>query len=220
MALRGIFGKKQNEGAAAGSRTMLVGPRYPRHSSGWSALLKHLKAEQGLRVLDIGPTSPTNINFLTGMGHSVYMADLVHEALDEDWSLPPIEAGAAPGFDTERFLKTNLNFGDRRFDVLLLWSTLDYLPEPLVVPLVDRFHECLEPGGRVLALFHTKASGPETIYCRYHLIDGDDIEMQESAPHPVLRAYTNRNIEKLFSAYSNYKFYLAKDNLNEVIITR
>jgi hypothetical protein len=220
MALRGLFNRKQNEGVSPGSRTMLVGPRYPRHSSGWSALLKHLKAEQGLRVLDIGPTSPTNINFLTGMGHSVYMADVVHEALDNDWSLPPAEEGAAPGFDLERFFEHNLNFGDRRFDVILLWSTLDYIPEHLIVPLVNRLHESVVPGGKVLALFHTKASGPETIYCRYHLVDGEDIEMQESAPHPVLRAHTNRRIETLFSAYSNYKFYLAKDNVNEVIITR
>jgi hypothetical protein len=46
------------------------------------------------------------------------------------------------------------------------------------------------------------------------------IEMQESAPHPVRRVYTNRNIEKLFSTFSNYRFFLAKDNLYEVIITR
>jgi hypothetical protein len=36
--------------------------------------------EPGLRVLDIGSTSPTNINFLTELGQSVYMADLVEEA--------------------------------------------------------------------------------------------------------------------------------------------
>jgi len=199
---------------------MLVGPRYPRHSSGWAAMLKHLKAQAGLRVLDVGPTSPTNINFLTGLGHSVYMADLVHEALACDWSVPPAEEGGTPGFDTERYFESNLNFGDRRFDVLLLWSTLDYIPTQLIQPLVDRFHESIVPGGKILALFHTKPSGPETIYCRYHLGDTDEVEMQESAPHPVLRAHTNRNIEKLFSAYSNYKFYLAKDNVNEVIITR
>jgi hypothetical protein len=46
------------------------------------------------------------------------------------------------------------------------------------------------------------------------------IEMQESAPFPVRRVYTNRNIEKLFSIFNNYRFFLAKDNLYEVIITR
>jgi len=44
--------------------------------------------------------------------------------------------------------------------------------------------------------------------------------MQESAPHPVRRVYTNRKIEQLFKTFTNYRFFLAKDNLYEVIITR
>jgi hypothetical protein len=36
----------------------------------------------------------------------------------------------------------------------------------------------------------------------------------------VQRVYTNRNIEKHFAAYSGSKFFLAKDNIYEVIITR
>ncbi len=68
--------------------TLLTGPRIPRHSSGWEALLKHLRTENGLRVLDIGPTSPQNINFVTEMGHSVYMADVVSESLRKEWQLP------------------------------------------------------------------------------------------------------------------------------------
>jgi hypothetical protein len=44
--------------------------------------------------------------------------------------------------------------------------------------------------------------------------------MQESEPYPVQRVYTNRQIEKLFTGWSGYRFFLAKDNLYEVIITR
>ena len=43
--------------------------------------------------------------------------------------------------------------------------------------------------------------------------------MQETNPLPVQRVYTNRTIEKIFEAYANMKFFLAKDNLYEVIIT-
>jgi 2-polyprenyl-3-methyl-5-hydroxy-6-metoxy-1,4-benzoquinol methylase len=192
----------------------------PRHSSGWTALLKDMKTESGLRVLDIGPTSPQNINFLTGLGQSVYMADIVHEALSGQWELPPAEAGGEPGFDVERFFEQNLNFQGREFDVVLLWATLDYLPEGLVGPLVERLHRAVHPGGRILAIFHSKLNGPFTAYCRYHLTDTSEIEMQESEPFPVQRVYTNRNIEKLFSTFGNYRFFLAKDNLYEVIITR
>lgn len=199
---------------------MLTGPRIPRHSSGWLALQKHLASEQALRVLDIGPTSPPNINYLTGMGHGVWMADLVHESLKSEWETPPAEAGGAPGFNAERFFEQNLNFSGREFDVVLLWTTLDYIPEGLVGPLIERLHQSLRPGGLILTIFHTKKTGPETAFCRYHLTETDEIEMQESEPFPVRRVYTNRSIEKLFSGYSNYRFFLAKDNVYEVIITR
>jgi hypothetical protein len=217
--LRSIFSRGQAE--QQGNRpTMLTGPRVPRHSSGWSALRKHLQTEQALRLLDIGPTSPSNINHLTSMGHSVWMADIVHEAVNGGWEIPPLEPGAQPGFDVDGFFEQNLNFSGREFDVVLLWTTLDYIPEGLIAPLIERLYHSLVPDGRILALFHSKQTGPDTAFCRYHLTETEMIEMQESAPFPIRRVYTNRNIEKLFSNFSNYRFFLAKDNLYEVIITR
>ncbi|HEX4067909.1 MAG TPA: methyltransferase domain-containing protein [Acidobacteriaceae bacterium] len=200
--------------------TLLTGPRVPRHSSGWEALLKHLHAESGLRVLDIGPTSPQNINFLTNMGHSVYMADIVDEALSRNWDLPPEEEGGEPRFNVDGFFEQNLNFQGRQFDVVLLWATLDYIPDGLTIPLVQHLKDATLKGGKILAIFHSKPTGPYTAYCRYHLTEGTEIEMQESAPYQVRRVYTNRKIEQLFQGASGSKFFLAKDNLYEVIVTR
>jgi hypothetical protein len=44
--------------------------------------------------------------------------------------------------------------------------------------------------------------------------------MQESERLPLSQVSTNRKIEKLFSSYESCKFFLAKDNLYEVIVTR
>ena len=217
--IRNLFSRTQNGDAPSVTPTVFTGPRLPRHSSGWSSLLKHLKSEQGLRILDIGPTSSTNINFLTTLGHGVYMADIVHEAARADWLLAG-EAGSAPQFNVEGFLDHNLDFSGREFDVVLLWTTLDYLPEALVAPVIQRFRSSMRPGGRLLALFHTRSSGAQTAFCRYHITDGDSIEMQETTAFPVQRVYTNRTIEKIFETYANTKFFLAKDNLYEVLITR
>lgn len=199
---------------------MLTGPRVPRHSSGWTALLKFLKEQPNLRVLDIGPTSSQNINFLTSLGHSVYMADVVHEALTGPWSLPPEEEGGPARFDVGGFFEQNLNFHGREFDVVLLWTTLDYIPQDLVQPLIERLRDSIRPGGLVLAIFHSKATGPNSGFCRYHLTGTDQIEMQDAEPHPIQGVYTNRKIGELFSEFSNYRFFLAKDNLYEVLITR
>ena len=106
--LRSIFSRGQTE-EQGHKPTLLSGPRVPRHSSGWSALQKHLKTEQALRVLDIGPTSPSNINQITNLGHSVWMADVVHEAVNGGWETPPLETGGQPGFDIEGFFEQNLN---------------------------------------------------------------------------------------------------------------
>jgi SAM-dependent methyltransferase len=217
--MRNLFGKTQHGAQASGSPTVLTGPRVPRHSSAWKDLLKFLKAEQGLRILDIGPTSPTNINFLTTLGHGVYMADVVNEALHGNWTSAPDENGATQ-FDVEGFLDNNLDFAGREFDVILLWTTLDYVPQALVGPMIKRLRSTLRPGGRVLTFFYTRNTGADTGFCRYHVTDSDTIETQETTGYAVQHVYTNRTIEKLFETYNNTKFYLAKDNLYEVIITR
>lgn len=219
FSLRNMFGKHSQEAHPA-DRITLVGPRIPRHSTGWAAMLKYLKVEESMRVLDIGPTSPSNINFLTGLGHSLYMADIVTEANRGGWLKPPSEDAPPSDADIEAFFDQHMDFGGRVFEAILLWTTLDYLPETLLVPMVNRLHASLKPGGRILAFFHIKAASEDSIFYRYHVTDGDSVEMQEALRLAVCQVHTNRKIEKLFSAYQDCKFYLAKDNVYEVIVTR
>jgi hypothetical protein len=44
--------------------------------------------------------------------------------------------------------------------------------------------------------------------------------MQRAGNYPLLNIYNNRMIENMLSGFSNYRFFLAKDSLREVIITR
>ena len=179
-----------------------------------------MNAGAGLRVMDVGPTSPQNITMLTGMGHSVYMADIVGDSLSGEYELPAEEPGGEKRFDVGKYFEQETGFGGRLFDVVLLWATLDYIPEALVEPLIERIHQTTEPGAQVLAMFHAKKDHENTRYCRYHLTESEMVEAQEMEAHPVQRVLTNRVIEKMFSKFSNYRFFLAKDNLYEVLITR
>ncbi len=181
-------------------------------------MLKYLRTQESLRILDIGPTSSTNINYITGLGHSIYMANLVEEAAKPEWLIPG-EAGEPASFDVDRFLASNLNFSGRNFDVVILWDTADYLPEALLAPVFSRLHQVMEPGGLMLAFFHA-TKGPESAFCRYHLTDTDVVEMQKAGNYPLLHIYSNRKIENMLSEFSTYRFFLAKDSLREVIITR
>ena len=210
-----LFDRQPTSGAASGNS----GLRVPRHSGGWGSLRKRLAGEEGLRVLDIGSTSPTNINYLTSLGHSVYMADLVEDAFTGDWLTGTDEDGK-PVWNVEGFTKQNLHFSGRTFDMVLLWTTLDYLPEALVAPVVRAFHSAMTPGGQLLAVFHTKLQPEVSPYHRFHITATDDVELQWGRPATQLRAMTNRQIERLFSDWSGLKQFLAKDGVSEAIIVR
>lgn len=216
--LKRVFDRKQqDELTAPGSG--LRGPKVPRHSGAWDVLRKRLAAEPGLRILDVGYTSPTNINYLTSLGHSIYLADLVHDAWVENWQTGVDEDGNGV-WNVSGYLDFSLNLTGRTFDVVLLWTALDYLPDALVKPVVDRLHEAMNPGGEVLALFHTRMDGEETAHCRYHVTEGSDMDMQLTEPFPIRRVFTNRSIERLFSNWSAHKQFLARDSVSEVIIKR
>jgi len=216
--IRRWFDKKQDSNPSASS-TASSGHRVPRHSGGWAALRKRLHSETGLYVIDIGTTSPNNINYLTNLGHSIFLADLVNDACNNNWQSGTDEEGN-PIWNVKAFLDQTLEFSGRTFDVVLLWTALDYLPETFVVPVVDRLRSAMNPGGQVLAFFHTRMQGEETAYCRYHLTEQDDVDMQPLQPIPIQRVFTNRSIERLFAQWSGFRQFLAKDRVSEVIITR
>jgi SAM-dependent methyltransferase len=214
-----MLGKLFDRQPASGAASGLTGPRIQRHSGGWGALRKRLASEEGLRVLDVGSTSPTNINYLTSLGHSVYMADLVEDAASGEWITGTDDEGKQV-WDVEGFAKQNLHFSGRQFDAVLLWTTLDYLPEAFVIPVIRAFHSAMAPGGQLLAFFHTKLQPEEAPYHRFHITPTDDVELQRARPATQQRALTNRNIERLFSEWSGLKQFLAKDGVSEAIIVR
>jgi hypothetical protein len=210
-------GAKAAEGGAFAPGTP-SGPRTARHSTGWAQMLKFMKENNGGIVMDVGPTSSSNVNFLANLGCSIYLPDPLHDAATEDWT----SAGedGAPVLDTAKFLEEFFSFSGRTFDAVLLWDTLDFLPEPLLQPVIDRLHEVIRPEGKVLAFFNSKLEPSSAAHRRFHVTDSDQVASQAGAGYKQLRVLQNRNVEKLFHAYAASKFMLAADNMREVVITR
>ena len=215
--IRRWFDKGKDSDSTTGH--VASGPRIPRHSGGWVALRKRLQSEPGLRIIDSGATSPTNINYLTNLGHSVFLCDLVTEACTGSWQRGTDE-NDKPIFDTEGYLKQSLDFAGKMYDIVLLWTSLDYLPEPFVPAVVAHLYQSLNPGGQVLAFFHTRKQPEESAFCRFHITEGDTVEMQTAQPFPIQRVFTNRSIQDLFNQWSGFRQFLAKDSISEVLITR
>lgn len=218
----GLFGGKSSSGDSSQNAGRVM-----RHSSGWAQMAKFLREQESLRVLDFGPTSAGNINLVTSLGHSIYMANLVEDAARTDYTVAGSDDAVA-SYDVERFLGENIDFQGRSFDVVLLWDTFDYLPQPIVQAVANRLYEVIAPGGQLLALFHSntpvgvtaKPTSEDTTFSRYHLTDRDELELQRIGGRPILHTQTNRQVEAIFHLYSGYKFLLAKDSLREVIVTR
>jgi len=210
----GLFNRNREGGSAGSSAGGVVRP-----SRGWAATLEFLKQREGLRVLDFGPTSSSNINFLTNLGHSFYMADLVEDAAKPEW-WKPAEGKAPAEFDVEKFVAENLNFSGKEFDVVLLWDTADYLPASLVPVMFARIKDVLRPEGRVLAFSHGKAEGPETVFSRYQLKDSGDVLVVPVGQYPVKAVYQTRQLEKFLEGYADVRFFLGKDNTREVSAVR
>ncbi|MFI5089807.1 MAG: class I SAM-dependent methyltransferase [Terriglobales bacterium] len=196
-----------------------LGERLRRRSSGLAEFNHAIEGEEGLRILDLGPTSPTNIAYLTGLGHRIHNEDVLKES--EDPSLVVPAEDGRPTRDADRFLAENLVFGPATtFDAILCWDTPDYLHEALVKPMVNRIHRILRPKGILLAFFHTRDAGPDAPYYRYHIAGEDTLELQCGPRFRLQRVFNNRHIENLFRDFSSIKFFLARDNVREVLVVR
>jgi SAM-dependent methyltransferase len=211
--------------------------RMRRRSSGLSELAPLLNSDDPICVLDLGSTSAANIRFLTGRGHKIYSEDLLQASTDP--SLIIKDEQGRPTLDDKRFLNENLVYTNTQFDLILCWNLPDFLDESLVRPVVGRLWSLLKPGGMLLAFFHTRDAGPDAVCYRFHILGTDTLEMQPIEPrrevrrgptgaiHTAIgagfrlqRVFNNRHIETLFRDFASIKFFLARDNVREVLVVR
>lgn len=194
------------------------GERVQRRSTGFSEFIKWMAREEGLSILDLGATSPANITFFIGLGHRFHQEDMLRLAADKSLVLSNGDSGTT--FDVDRFLHDNLRFEREEFDAVLFWDLADYLPEPLVKPVIERIHVGMKPGAILFSFFHTKDAGVETPFYRYNIASKDTLELQPAAPFKLQRVFNNRHVENLFHDFASIKFFLGRDNIREVLVVR
>ncbi len=206
--------------------------RQTRRSSGMAELARSLGSQEGLCILDLGPTSPANIRYFTERGHKSYSEDLLWASLDPASAIQNEQGN--PILDEKRFLSENLVYPGGHFDVVFCWNLADYLDESLVKPVVGRLWSSMKPGSMLLAFFHTRDASADVACHRYHIMSNDTLQMQAMTAHPearrglsgvkinfrLQRVFNNRHIENLFRDFSSIKFFLARDNVREVLVVR
>lgn len=192
--------------------------RTSRRSTGFSEFTRSLIGHENPSVLDLGPTSSANISFLTGFGGRVHNEDVLRASQDKSYIA--LQANGTDALDPQKFFLENLNYTERSFDAILCWDIPDFLHESLVKPMVERIQKILTPGGVLLAFFHTKDAGPDSPYCHYHIVNGEVLDLEAKPDFRLQRVFNNRHIENLFKGFSSIKFFLARDNIREVLVVR
>lgn len=226
-------------GASGGTETAAAEQslQLTRRSSGLAELARRWDTEESLCVLDLGSTSPNNIRYFTGRNHRIYSEDLLTASTEPNLLIKDEQGNAI--LDSRQFLADNLVYPAAHFDVVLCWNLPDYMDESLVRPVVGRLWSVLKPGGVLLSFFHTKDAGPDSPCYRFHIVGPDTLEMQRivlrtdtrrgpaSTVRPpagdgfqLQRVFNNRHIENLFRDFASIKFFLARDNVREVLVVR
>ncbi len=194
------------------------GQRVARRSTGFNEFIKYISRQESLRILDLGATSAANITFMTGLGHNFHQEDLLRLSADKDLLVASDKGETA--FDADKFLRDNLNFEREEFDAVMFWDIADYLPEPLIKPVIERVHVGMKPGSILLAFFHTKDAGPQEPFYRYHIASKEGVDMQPGESRKLQRVFANRHVENLFRDFASIKFFLGRDNLRDVLVIR
>lgn len=227
-----------SSGSDRSAPSRAAGVKLTRRSSGMGELARILASSEPLCVLDLGATSPNNIRYFTERGHKCYSEDVLLASIDPSLVIKDEENNSV--LDEKSFLAENLVYPAAHFDLVFCWNLADYMDEALVKPVVARLWSVLKPGGMLLAFFHTKDAGADAPCYRYHILDKDTLEMQHIVAHPeagrrpgstaretggkvnfrLQRVFNNRHIENLFRDFASIKFFLARDNVREVLVVR
>jgi hypothetical protein len=189
------------------------GSVHERHSHGLEQFSAPLREQQGLYILDLGGVTQANVVFVTNLGHKLYSEDFLR-ALDGESA-----EESSPAL-IEAFLGQNLNFPEAHFDGVLLWDTLQFLPQPLLKATVDRLCKITKPGSYMLALFHADEKAASVPVYSYRISNASTLTLAHQQMRRPVQLFNNRAVERLFQRFQSVKFFLTRDNLREVIVRR
>ncbi len=179
-------------------------PIYSRHSHGLDQFFARIQDQSGLTLLDLGGINQPNVSFITSLGHRIYSEDFLRST-----------ASGGP-----EALGASLDFPQHSLDGVLLWDVLEFLPPPALKEAIDRLHDIVKPGCCLLSFFHAEEKTLEVPCYSYRISDAKTLFLAPRGARAAAQLFNNRGIEKLFQDFHSVKFFLARDHLREVIVTR
>jgi len=198
-----------------------------RISNGLKDFLWLLSDVPRCRVLDLGPIWQSTVSFFVDKGYRISAEDLLRNwkdflsAEEERLRLAPVggeEEGVTQLELAEKFLAGALQYPAETYQGVLAWDLLDYFGAEALPCLMERLFGLLNPGGAILALFHSR---PPERFHRYRIVDSQTVEL---VPEPTLivhkRVLQNREILDLFGRFRSSKTFVRRDQVREALFLK
>lgn len=187
-----------------------------RASRGLEEFFRHIRDSSGLTILDLGPATQANINFITNLGHRIYTADFLQN-LTETFGPDNTGDQSNPG-QIEYFLKQALDYPEGHFDGVLVWDVLEYLGPPLLSAVIERLSLIVRPKSYMLAFFHADDKQDAVPFYTFRIQGISALQVACQGRRRPAQLFNNRSLEKLFGKFESVKFFLTKERLREVIV--
>lgn len=208
--------------AKPGPTTLASPSANTRVSNGLKEFLWLLSDVRPARILDLGPVWQATVTFLIEKGYRVSTEDLLRAwkefltAEEERLRQAPVGEGegrASQAAFAAGFLQGALQYPEQSIHGVLAWDLFDYFDTELTARIMERLYAILQPGGAVLAMFHSR---PAERFHRYRLVDHQTVEL---LPAPTLaihaRVFQNREILDLFGQFRSSKTFVGRDQVRE-----
>jgi hypothetical protein len=173
-----------------------------------------------LRILDLSGASQANLNFVLQYGHHLYCEDFLATLEEVFGDGDDFFARQADDDLVDRFLSQTFANLQGPFDGALIWDNLQLLQPPLLDYTVGHLHRLLEPGALVHAFFNSDERAKWIPVNTYRIEAANAIHViprdYRAAPPPL----TARALERVFSDFASVKFFLSRDHIRELIVTR
>jgi len=85
---------------------------------------------------------------------------------------------------------------------------------------VERLADIMRPKSYLLAFFAVNDKLQDVASHAFRIQDDKTLLVSERGMRPSGQVFNNRSLEKLFGKFESVKFFLARDNLREVIARR
>ena len=144
-----------------------------RHRSpGLTAIYNEVKSPTKHRVLDLGPLVAANLNFFSGLKCQIYFENLdgfidEHKILSSDNLI----------FQLEKFLTEHDS--SQKFDIILIWDLLNYLPLQVVTSLFNLLGSYCKPNTLLHSIKYTTGKIPANP-AKFKITDQFDIDIDAS----------------------------------------